>query len=325
MRPFFSLLAAALLLTGQIAVAQDMPARKKIAILLFDGAEMIDFAGPYEVFAGDPSSFDLYTVSPTDALVAAGMGGLKMQASYSIASAPQADVLIIPGGMVGNIEHDPAVLNWIKAQSAHTEITMSVCNGTFILANTGALAGLAATTTRVNIEALRKAHPDIKVVRDRRFVDNGHYMTTGGVSAGIDGALHVQSRLLGAGYAEGTALYMEYQAHGERGYVPASFAVNAIPEPAEALIKLGDWSLVSTRGDEKRWSQIAKVRTKLDAVTLRRSVEEAYSSTGHWHRGSGNWTFTDAEGRRWTSIIDVKPSATEAGTYLCTVSVSRAG
>jgi putative intracellular protease/amidase len=323
--------AVLLLLTGgQASSSQDVPHRKKIAVLIFNGAEVIDYAGPYEVFGGDPDSFELYTVAPGEAPVVTGMGkGMKVTPDYSFANAPQADVLIIPGGMIDNVEHDPAVLNWIKVQSAHTQITMSVCNGAFILANTGALAGLTATTTRVNIELFRKEHPEIKVVRDRRYVDNGHYVTTGGVSAGIDGALHVQARLLGEGYAQGNALYLEYQAHDERDYLPATFAVNVIPQPGLAMGKLGDWALVSTQGDAKRWRQIAEVRTTLDAAELRRRVYEAYSAAGNWRRvssvdGSGSrWAFTDAEGQRWTSVMMVEPSPGDAGRYVFTLSVTR--
>lgn len=333
MKRFPLLFSAAVIVTAlaasPIAAAQDMPARKKIAVFVFDGAEVIDYAGPYEVFAGDQHPFDLYTVAPTDAPVVTGMGGLKVQATYSLATAPQADVLIIPGGMIDKIEHDAAVLNWIKAQSAHTQITMSVCNGAFILANTGALDGLTATTTRSNILALRKAHPEIKVVRDRRFVDNGHYVTTGGVSAGIDGALHVQARLMGPGYAQGNALYLEYQAHGERDYLPATFAVNVIPEPAEALGKLGDWSLISTNGDAMHWAIVAKVRTKLQPTVLRADLDKAYSTAGNWRRLDASsdisrWAFTDAEGQRWTSDLGVKPAPGEAGAFLFTLSVKRA-
>jgi putative intracellular protease/amidase len=327
----FIAVAASVLTVAPPAAAQDVPSRKKVAVLIYDGAEVIDYAGPYEVFGGDPGSFDLYTVAPREAPITTGMGrGMKVTADYSFANAPQADVLIIPGGMIGKVEHDPAVLDWIKSQSAHTQITMSVCNGAFILANTGALAGLTATTTRVNIDALRKEHPEIKVVRDQRFVDNGHYITTGGVSAGIDGALHVQRRLLGPGYAQGNALYLEYQAHGARDYLPATFAVNVIPQPAPAMGKLGDWSLISTDGNTQHWNQVADVRTQLNPAELRRALDAAYSTAGHWrrlagdHAGRSRWAFVDADGQRWTSVMALGPSPDGAGKYRFTLAVSQA-
>ena len=329
MKPLFFTAIAAVAVSLSIATfaqAADAAPRKKIAVLVFDGAEVIYYAGPYEVF-GDPGRFDLYTVAPTDATVTTG-AGLKVDANYSLASAPQADVLIIPGGMVAKVSQDPAVLDWIKTQSAHTEITMSVCNGAFILANTGALAGLTATTTRGNIDALRKAHPEITVVRDRRFVDNGHYITTGGVSAGIDGALHVQSRLFGKGYAQANALYLEYQAHGERDYAPATFAVSAIPQPdPQVLLALGDWSFNSTDGDARHWRQVAEVKTSLDEAELRRRLEEAYSTTGKWRliktgdRSASHWAFVDPDGRSWTSILELKPSSEAKGSFVFAVSV----
>jgi transcriptional regulator GlxA family with amidase domain len=195
----------ALALGGVVCAAAPQNMRKKVAILVFDGAEIIDYAGPSEVFGAQDDQFNVFTVAPTTSPVTTGQA-LKIVPTYSLANAPQADILVIPGGMVGCVVRDEAVLNWIKAQSAHTLYTMSVCSGAFILANTGLLDGLSATTTRSNIKRLREEHPQIRVVGDQRLVDNGKIITTGGTSAGIDGALHVVGKMSGNGNAQALAL-----------------------------------------------------------------------------------------------------------------------
>jgi putative intracellular protease/amidase len=324
MNRFLMGLVIAALAMAQTATAETP--RKKVAILIFDGAEVIDYAGPYQVFE-DTSLFDLYTVAPTDAPVTTGVG-LKLVPNYSIATAPQADVLIIPGGDVAKVSHDDAVLTWIKAQSARTQVTMSVCNGAFTLANTGALAGLSATTTRGNIERLRKEHPEITVVRDQRFTDNGHYVTAGGLSAGIDAALHVLRRLAGPGAAQMMTLYMEYKPNGERDFLPGTFAASAIPWPDhEAMTKLGDWSIVSTEGDTTHWTQVAELRAHVaDQAALRRQLEDLYAVAGKWRRIDGadnRWSFVDGEGQNWTSTLVLEQAQGSARTFRLTVSVKR--
>ena len=106
---------------------------------------------------------------------------------------------------------------------------MSVCNGAFILASAGLLDGLSATTTNGNIPRLRTQFPKINVVEDRRYVDNGKIITAAGLSAGIDGALHVVELLMGKGAAEQTALVEEYDWHGNSRFVRASLADHVLP------------------------------------------------------------------------------------------------
>jgi transcriptional regulator GlxA family with amidase domain len=102
----------------------------------------------------------------------------------------------------------------VKKASADAEVTMSVCTGAFLLAKAGLLDGKEATTHWASVERLKSAAPNITVRADRRFVDTGKVITTAGVSAGIDGALHVVKRLLGEQAAKNTARYMEYRWDG---------------------------------------------------------------------------------------------------------------
>lgn len=318
-----------------VALAQPAPARHRVAVLIFNGAEIIDYAGPYEVFGAESDQFEIYTVASTAKPVVTG-AGMTVLAQYSYLTAPPADVVIIPGGMVEEVEHDRATLDWIKAQAAHARFTMSVCNGAFILANTGLLDGLTATTTRQNIPILQAQHPQIKVVRDQRFVDNGKIITTGGLSAGLDGALHVVGRMLGEGEAQDDALYLEYDASHQHNYLPGTFAINVLPDIGPKLAKLGDWSTLRTQGDAKHWELSEQAHSQLGLAALEKQVQAIFRDTGHRtatsapatdsaKSGLSYWSFKDANGAAWRASVDVRPSGTHAGQFVLSVAVTRAG
>ncbi|HJW33671.1 MAG TPA: DJ-1/PfpI family protein [Holophagaceae bacterium] len=180
---------------------------KKVAILVFNGVQIIDYTGPYEMFGA--AGCEVFTVAATKDPVKTAMG-MVVVPKYTFADAPKADVLVIPGGNVGQAQEDPGTLQFIKQSNAQNQATLSVCNGAFILASTGLLDGLTVTTTRGNIPRLAKRFAKLKVVGERRYVDNGHIVTAAGLSAGIDGALHVIEKLLGTETAKQVAFAEEY-------------------------------------------------------------------------------------------------------------------
>ena len=185
-------------------LAKDIP---KVVILLFEGVQIIDFTGPYEMFGA--AGFEVVTVAATRTPLRTTMG-LEVVPAFTFQDAPAAEVLVIPGGAVGRAEQDAATLAFVKKASAESTLTLSVCNGAFILANTGLLDGLGATTTRGNVAPMARKYPKVKVVGDRRWVDNGKLITAAGLSAGLDGALHVIERLRGREVALGVARAEEY-------------------------------------------------------------------------------------------------------------------
>lgn len=190
--------------------------RRNVAIVLYQGVELLDFAGPGEVFAAAGDAFRVYTVAETkQPLLSEGF--LTVLPEFSIADAPAPDILVIPGGSVRSVIRSPAMLAWVKQVTAKDEVTMSVCNGALVLAENGALAGLKATTHWSALAALRAREPRATVLDDARFVDNGRIVTTAGVSAGIDGALHLVARLLGDAEAAEVAHYMQYEWDGATG------------------------------------------------------------------------------------------------------------
>ena len=215
---------------GAAAAAQPSPQageipRRKVAILVFEGVELLDFAGPGEVFAaaGRAGAFDVFTVGVTREPIVS-QGFLRITPEHSLADAPRPDLLVIPGGNVGSLLRSPEAMAWIKATARTAEVVMSVCNGALALAEAGLLEGLSATTHHGSIERLRQMAPATRVVEGERFVDNGRMVTAAGVSAGIDGALHLVSRLLGEEKAQSTARYMEYAWSGAAAPQPKAAA-----------------------------------------------------------------------------------------------------
>jgi transcriptional regulator GlxA family with amidase domain len=188
-----------------------------IGILLFDEVEVLDFAGPFEVFSitqypnSNEKPFKVSTVAQTSDLIKA-RNGLKVQPEYDFYNAPQFDILIIPGGYgAEQIEiHNKEIINWIKNYINNAKIIASVCTGAFLLAEAGLLNGKQATTHWMDIDKFEKMYDKIDVKHEVKFVDETSIITSGGISAGINMSFHIIKRLLGIEIAKTTAKRMEY-------------------------------------------------------------------------------------------------------------------
>ncbi|MEM7357087.1 MAG: DJ-1/PfpI family protein [Acidobacteriota bacterium] len=210
-------------------------AKRNVGILIFPNVEVLDFAGPYEVFSrvvtadvpppAQPSEdddhvpFRVFTVAQTTEPVLA-IGGLRVIPEYSFTDAPPIDVLVVPGGYgTRPLLEDPAMLDWVHNAAEGAETVTSVCTGALLYAKLGLLAGRRATTHWGALDLLAGLDPTIQVDRESRWVDDG-IVTSAGVAAGIDMALYVVESLCGAETAERTARYIELVRHGpdERRY-----------------------------------------------------------------------------------------------------------
>jgi transcriptional regulator GlxA family with amidase domain len=180
--------------------------RLKVLFYLQDGVEVLDFAGPMEVFSY--AGFDVAVVSKTKEPIVA-QGVLKIIPQYSIDDAPPADILAFFGGSAWNATKEPSVIKWLQ-NAPKPQYYFSVCTGAFILGKAGILDGLTVTTFHESIAGLKHDVPKAKVLANVRFVDNGKVITTAGISAGIDGALHLVEKVRGRDVAEQIAKYMEY-------------------------------------------------------------------------------------------------------------------
>jgi transcriptional regulator GlxA family with amidase domain len=176
--------------------------------------QIIDFSAPWEVFG--VAGYKVFTVGKTNKPPETVYGMKLRPADYNFKNAPKADIVLVPGGEVFTTQKDSVVLKWLVAQSKKdSTIILSVCNGAFILAKAGILNGLSATTTRQLVDGLAVAAPNITVVYDKRFVDNGKIITSGGLSCGIDAALHLVSRFNGLEATKKLAAALEYNWQAE--------------------------------------------------------------------------------------------------------------
>ena len=197
-----------------------------IAIYLFPDAEVLDFAGPYEVFTtasrvfrreylSRVEPFFVFTVARTAGPVRA-RAGLVVQPDYTFAGHPPIDVLLIAGGIVTAELEMPEVIAWIAATSARAALTASVCTGAFLLAEAGLLDGRSATTHWEDIPDLQARYPAVNTLAGQRWVDEGSIVTSAGISAGIDMSLHLVERLAGRELALLTARQMDFDWHDNR-------------------------------------------------------------------------------------------------------------
>lgn len=191
-----------------------------VAIVVSEGAEVIDFAGPWEVFQDvhvpdrgstmeERMPFRLFTVSDEKQPIQTS-GGLKILPDFTFADAPAPRVVVVPaqGG------RSDAMKNWLREQAKTVDVLMSVCTGAFVLGDAGLLSGLRATTHHGAYDAFARRFPDVELVSGRRFVENEVISTAGGLTSGIDLALHVVERYYGREIARHTAEFLEYQGTG---------------------------------------------------------------------------------------------------------------
>jgi transcriptional regulator GlxA family with amidase domain len=196
-----------------------------VGIYLYDGVEVLDFAGPFEVFSDatlvaarlDPEAeppFRVFTLAVSEAAVTTG-GGLLVEPHFTIDAHPRLDVLVVPGGAVEAELGRRGVVAWIAATQKTAHTTVSVCTGAFLLGAAGLLAGRSATTHWDDVAELTRAFPATRVVDGARWVDEGSIVTAAGISAGLDVSLHLVARLAGEELARETARYMDYRWRSE--------------------------------------------------------------------------------------------------------------
>jgi transcriptional regulator GlxA family with amidase domain len=194
--------------------------RKRIGIIIFDEVEVLDFCGPVEVFSvtrldeerrrDEPSPFEVLLVAEFDRTVTA-TGGMKVVPDFIFENCPALDILVVPGGWGTRREmKNNAMLSFVVSRAAQIETLASVCTGSLIHGNSGLLDGLRATTHWRSLDLMRELFPKVMVDSESHVVDQGKIITSAGISAGIDMALHVVARYYGETAARSTAKHMEY-------------------------------------------------------------------------------------------------------------------
>jgi len=302
-----------------------------VAVLLFDGAQIIDYAGPWEAFG--EAGFKVYTVAENATPVHA-VFGQTITPDYTFANSPAADILLVPGGSTKNAVANAHLIQWVQKTAAASKHVMSVCTGAFILARAGLLDGLTATTVSHAIDQLAQESPRTKVVADQRYVDNGKIITTAGLSSGIDGAFHLIAKIKGKGAAEDTALGMEYRWDPDSKFARAALADMHFPQ-----IDGIDAQILSTEGDADHWefkallSQPNSAAGALDLlarrvvagtphtrgpVTLLPSKADASEK-----QSEVDWTFTDEQGAHWQGSGMAESAKDQPGKLVITLRLKR--
>ena len=344
---FSRLLASILLVTLISAVACAQSASKSktprnLAILIFDGVQIIDYTGPFETFGhvhtNEGHGFNIYTVSEKTNAITTAMG-MSVNPKYSFENAPKPDLLLVPGGDVDGQLNSPTVIKWVQETARDTEIVLSVCNGAFIIAKAGLLDGIEATTTSNLIPMFRRDFPKVKVVDDRRFVDNGRVITTAGLSSGIDGALHVIERLFGKGTAQMAALGMEYNWDPDSKFVRAMLADKYLRFNYDVKVAEGGWRPLSRSGSADNWENTWAVTTESTAKEVFEAINGAIAANKvygppivKWTRSTVTptkdstqswWTFNDEKGNAWNGVVTLVPMAGQKNQYTLSVKVAR--
>ncbi len=188
---------------------------RQVAILVFDEVEVLDFAGPFEVFSvtgwqNEVKPFQVSLVGDKPGHILA-RNGMSINPEHTIQSLPTPDILIVPGGFgTRRLMNDQSILDWLRELQPKLELLLSVCTGSLVLAKAGLLDGKPATTHHLRFDLLQECAPKCTVETQQRVVDTGKIVTSGGIAAGIDMSFHVVARLLGDQFALETAQYMEY-------------------------------------------------------------------------------------------------------------------
>ncbi|MEM7480036.1 MAG: DJ-1/PfpI family protein [Acidobacteriota bacterium] len=211
-------LASFVVVIPSVVGAEGSEAGKRSAtviVLLYDGVELMDFAGPVEVFT---SANEVHPEDPFRVVLAAEQrqpiathNGLAVVPDCAFADCPEADLLVVPGGtgVMAAMAHPP-LMTYLQSSAEQADRVMSVCVGAFLLARASLLEDQQATTHERGLGYLTQLAPTAKVVSDVRFTDNGRVLTSGGMTAGIDLALHLVGELVGDQHETATRRYMNY-------------------------------------------------------------------------------------------------------------------
>lgn len=320
-----------------VTIADSGPRKRhKVAILIFDQVQIIDYTGPFEVFGA--AGYDVLLVSKEQKTIHTNMG-MKVIPDHTLANCPDVDILLVPGGGVSATENDPQVIKWLTTKAAETPHVMTVCNGTFILAKTGLLDGKTATTTYGLIGALKNLAPKVTVVRDQRFVDLGKIVTTAGLTSGMDGALHLVSKINGTAFAQRVALGLEYDWQQTNPFVRGRLADSKLvgrilgPNYYPMLDAPGTrWRLANVNGDSSQWRVSWEITGGGTPAQVHQFFETKLKADGPWNLANkainqesitSYWRFKDSDDQSWQGMVHVKPDSAQNANLIVSLEIKQ--
>ncbi|HEY0056782.1 MAG TPA: DJ-1/PfpI family protein [Pedobacter sp.] len=311
-----------------VAKTVDKKKAGRVTILLFEGVQIIDFTAPFEVLG--QAGYEVITVA-ADSSIKTNMG-MRVIPDFTFKNCPEASIFIIPGGNISATRESHEAIQWIKGYSEKADVVMSVCNGALILATTGLLEGLTATCNFNGIAELTTNYPNIKVVSDQRFVDNGKFITTAGLSSGMDGALHIIEKLKGRPKAQTVSLNIEYDWKPKNDYARAALAdryLNPIFQGNDkAHPGISSAKLLNTEGDKDHWQIEYEVTATISAVEIEKALEERVDKQVDWKKKNNyptnsSWSFISKEKENWNGFVEVRPIASANNKFLVTFKVDK--
>ena len=204
----------------QLQAGKKTTGKRSIGVVLFDGFELLDVFGPLEMYGNAADHFDICLLAENDGSVTSRQGPRSV-VDYTFSAAPQVDILFVPGGTGTRTEvSNQTLLNWLRVQSQRAEYVTSVCTGSALLAKADVLDGVRATTNKLSFQWVTSQSSKVIWQKQARWVEDGKFFTSSGVSAGIDMALAVIAKLVGQEMAEQAADWAEYEWHRDASWDP---------------------------------------------------------------------------------------------------------
>ncbi|MBL7813833.1 MAG: DJ-1/PfpI family protein [Saprospiraceae bacterium] len=289
---------------------------KTVAILLFKGVEIIDFTGPYEVFGA--AGMNVVTVAEYDTLITTFMG-MKVKPDYTFDNLPKVDIVVLPGGGVNR--NNQRIKEWLLKIDKTTEYTMSVCNGAFYLAAAGLLDGQESTTFYGVIPSLQEFAPKTKVVTNKRFVDNGHIITSAGLSSGIDAALHLVSKYVGKGRAQEIATQLEY--NWDETYVRAALADKYL-ETVRSVFTPFEKKTLQYEGNRMRWTYKLDINSDFSTEKIKSLIDNVCLTNKEFKRikqlkNGSHWRIKMDNGKLGILKTIIEPKSNQG--FIATISI----
>jgi putative intracellular protease/amidase len=267
--------------------------KPNVAILVYDGVQIIDHAVPFEVL-GQYSLNNVYTVSADGGPITTYMG-MRVLPNYSFADAPNPDVLVLPGGDAGEAQRNQGIVSWVKRTVSEVDHILTVCTGIFFLAGNEVLDGKQITTWYDRQAELQRISPRAEVVSDRTVVESGRLVSSAGL--GVDGALRIVARLHGEAWAEVVRLNMEHQPIPLELHVPrAELADVMLPGGVYAVFPWREAELLRYEGNRDKWSMDWRFDSQEPMGSLSARFREALNLEEGWDLVS-----TESERSAWNS------------------------
>ena len=301
-------LIAVLLMGSHPGLITAQPEKPNVAILVYDGVQVIDHAIPFEVF-GQYSLNNVYTVAKDPGPLTTYMG-MRILPNHTFADAPPPDVLVLPGGDARDARRDPEITEWVRRTVGSADHVLTICTGVFFLIGSDLLEEARVTTWYDRQDDLERAVPSAEVVGEEIVVDNGKLVSAAG--SGIEGALHVLAKLHGDAWAEIVRLNMEYEPMPHELHVPrVEHADLNIPDAIYATFPWRGAELRRYEGDRNTWTMAWRFDPEQAIDSLRVALATSLSESG-WSlideetpasRQSSRWSFEGRDGENWQGEI----------------------